>query len=108
MKKLYLSTLCLLAMGISTTSFGASNTCTFEGGEAKIIYSTDKSATVMITLNAHGPVYRNCKVSSDDFGKLIDCNTGNRDFMLLISKAGKPKTGGVMSNTLNLFKDLSC
>ena len=99
--------LCLSGIVLSSHGMAKSNTCKFEGGEVKVTY-TGKTANVLVTLNSHGPLYKSCKVSDDEFGKLIDCNTGNRDFMLLMSKTGKPVTGGIMSKTLNLFADLNC
>ena len=98
----------LLAVFFCTSSFGASkNSCTFEGGSTEISYNGDE-ASVQINYAHHGPTYHNCKVTSDEFGKLIDCNTGNRDFMILISKDGPSRSGGVMSKTLNLFTDVKC
>ena len=90
----------------SAIAFGASRDCFFGKGHAKITYVA-KTADVRVSLHNVGPTYRNCTVSHDEFGELIDCSTGNRDFMLVISKDNR-KVGGVMSSTLNLFDDISC
>lgn len=101
----------LLIIGLSLASmtcFGARNTCSFPNGEAKISYKGKTKAHVKVKIDGKGPTYRNCQVSEDELGKLIDCNTGNRDFMILISKGSRPRTGGIMSNTLDLFEDINC
>lgn len=96
---------CLMLFGAQC--FANTNLCHFKGGKAEITYK-GKKASVKVNIANHGPTYHNCKVTSDEFGKLVDCNTGNRDFMILISKDSKSNAGGIMSNTLNLFKDINC
>lgn len=88
-------------------AYAASNLCHFEGGKAKITYQ-GKLASVKVHTPGQRPTYKDCRVSFDEFGKLIDCNTGNRDFMLLISRDPEAKTGSIMSHTLKIFKDIRC
>ena len=52
--------------------------------------------------------YRDCLTLKDQFGTLIDCNSGLTDFMILIDEKSKPTTGGIMSSTHDLFVDLEC
>lgn len=91
---------------ISTSCFALD--CKFKDGNAIIDYHSENLASVSVNNPEAGATYHNCKVSSDEFGKLIDCSTGNRDFMLVISKENAQKKGGIMSKTLNLFDDITC
>ena len=94
-------------MLVGAQSYASTNLCKFNGGNAKITYK-GKLATVQVNYKKNDPTYNDCKVSTDQFGKLIDCNTGNRDFMIVISKDSKNKLGGIMSKTLDLFQDIKC
>mgnify|MGYP000406808998 CR=1 FL=1 len=100
----------LVATFISLTSytFASEKSCEFSGGDAKIQFIYKNKANVILHSNKTQELhYKNCSVSSDTVGRLIDCSSGTRDFMILLSK-GERSFGGVMSTTLNIFEDLSC
>ncbi len=52
--------------------------------------------------------YKDCKTQKDQFGTLIDCNSGLTDLMILLNEQEKPASGGIMSSTHDLFVDLKC
>lgn len=107
MKISFLTLLILCTVSHSYAKNSISYSCKFDGGSTEIFYDKNE-ATVNISYNKLNPTYHHCKVTNDEFGKLVDCNTGNRDFMILISNGENTKSGGVMSKTLNLFEDLNC
>ena len=67
-----------------------------------------RSAKIEITKGNQVYTYRNCELDRDDFGTLVDCSNRELDLMVLINPERRKTTGGIMSNTFDLFTDLDC
>lgn len=106
MKIIFILILLLPAIGL-----GKPINCDFEfkSGHGKLKL-TVKENRARVRLNYQRGIYtyKNCNANKDEFGLLIDCNTGNLDFMVLLSDSIKSLTGGIMSSTHNLFVDIDC
>lgn len=104
-----LLTVCIFLLPLM--AFGGTYNCHFESNQGdgtlqlKIIA---KEASVKLRYNKRTYKYFDCSSEKDDIGTLIDCNTGNLDFMLLLNRNISPASGGIMSSTHNLFVDLDC
>ena len=91
--------------------FSETYNCTFthenEREELQLkVYQTIASTSLGFTGKEYN--YRDCKTQKDQFGTLIDCNSGLTDFMILIDEKGQQTSGGIMSSTHDLFVDLNC
>ncbi len=65
-------------------------------------------ADINIVINNQERQFKDCIVSNDDFGTLIDCNNNGVDFLLQINNQVEPAEGGIMSEEHNLFVDIDC
>ena len=79
-----------------------------EGNGTVNIYVKNKFATINLNFQQSVQTYRGCDATKDDFGLLIDCNSGNLDFMILLNNEVSPASGGIMSSTHELFVDINC
>lgn len=96
---------------LPTIGYSANYSCNFtsEDGTGSLQISINKSnARVDLTNNGNATSYKFCKVEKDEIGLLVDCNSGNLDFMVLLNNEVRPASGGIMSSTHELFVDVDC
>lgn len=101
----------ITSLFLSNIVYAKTYTCTFthEQQREQLELKVKKSiSTTNIELNGKEYTYNNCKTQKDQFGTLIDCNSGLTDFMILLDEKNKPTSGGIMSSTHELFVDLKC
>jgi hypothetical protein len=96
---------------LPSVGFSANYNCNFstdEGAGSLNISIKGSKASIDLDNNGDKYSYKNCKVEKDDIGLLVDCNTGNLDFMILLNNEVRPASGGIMSSTHELFADVDC
>ena len=101
----------LLSLLIPMSSYANKTTCSYELEDKnyQINFSIKRNkAKLNIEVPGKTRRFKNCKVRTDDAGKIIDCSTRNTDLVVLINHEGFKLTGGLMSPSLNLIKELSC
>ena len=108
MKKLLLLTLCLA----STVSFAKVYECEFKDDKDRQGYLEvnlrKRSASVVLKSESYSHKQRNCKIVKNNVGTTINCDKGKKDLMILLQRDRAPVTGGIMSDHLDLFADISC
>lgn len=95
---------------LPSLSFAKSYKCNLEQGSGNVNLFLSNSSSADVELLYQGGVfnYNECKANKDEFGILIDCKSGNLDFMILLNDKVSPAAGGVMSSTHDLFVDIKC
>lgn len=95
---------------MSTPTFARTYHCEF-------VDSLQKSGTLSITISGRrasidlrAPSKRvrdnKCSMKKEEYGTLIECSR-SEDIMILLNQS-RQTTGGIMSDSLNLFVDIEC
>ena len=103
--------LSIISLLFSLQAFGTDLNCSFEdeSGEQGQIEVTITNSTASINLQSAElhMQKQNCKIKKEEYGHLIDCQSA-QDITLLLDKLRSGASGGVMSQSLNLFVDINC
>lgn len=103
--------LCSLMLFLSFGAQAKGYSCLIESDDVSgslNISMKNKKAVIVLKYDGGEKTYDDCTANRDEFGLLVDCNKGERDFMVLINDELSPATGGIMSTTHELFVDLEC
>lgn len=109
--KTYISFILLMSL-FSVSTFARVYECEFKDDKGRQGYLEvnlrRSSASVVLSSEEYSHKQRRCKIVKNNIGTTINCDKKSKDLMILLQRDREPVTGGIMSDYLDLFADISC